>query len=414
MALKKFSLPSNTVATIILLALLIAFSSEIKLMPFEDFPFRFGLGSMIFFLAVLIQPIPIIKFGFVTGITVVIFRVFLDLLVTDYEFSQILIERFPAALFYFFFAFFLSKLNIEKYKSKPIALGLFATLFEFVSNFIEELFILLFVVTHTHLLKESFLLLIVAFIRSFSVVGIYSAIIIGEQKRQFQQLLSIGSNLYVETLYLKKSMDHIEQITASSFELYKALKPIDNHLSTKALFISQEIHEVKKDSQRIYSGLSKITTAKNLDDHLISNLLQYVIEANKKYSTYLNKSIEFKETYHTDFYTKEPIALLALLNNLVSNAVEAIEEEGSISISVNKQNDETVIEVEDTGVGIPKTMLPVIFDAGYTTKFNDEGKASTGIGLSHVQSIVEKFEGKIVVESNQTTKFTITIPTNNL
>src|SRR5690606_37778599 len=112
-----------------------------------------------------------------------------------------LIERFPAALFYFFFAFFLSKLNIEKYKSKPIALGLFATLFEFVSNFIEELFILLFVVTHTHLLKESFLLLIVAFIRSFSVVGIYSAIIIGEQKRQFQQLLSIGSNLYVETLY---------------------------------------------------------------------------------------------------------------------------------------------------------------------------------------------------------------------
>lgn len=142
--------------------------------------------------------------------------------------------------------------------------------------------------------------------------------------------------------------------------------------------------------------------------------MQYVIEGNKKYSTYLNKNIEFNETYHTDFYTKEPIALLALLNNLVSNAVEAIEEEGSISISINKQNDETVIEVEDTGVGIPKTMLPVIFDAGYTTKFNDEGKASTGIGLSHVQSIVEKFEGKIVVESNQTTKFTITIPTNNL
>ncbi|SOC25679.1 histidine kinase/DNA gyrase B/HSP90-like ATPase [Ureibacillus xyleni] len=209
-------------------------------------------------------------------------------------------------------------------------------------------------------------------------------------------------------------MDHIEQITASSFELYKALKPLDHNLSTKALYISQEIHEVKKDSQRIYSGLSKITTTKNLDAHLVSNLLQYVIQGNKKYSTYLNKNIEFKMTYSSDFYTKEPIALLALLNNLVANAVEAIEEQGSIFISINLQRDETVIEVEDTGVGIPKTMLPVIFDAGYTTKFNDEGKASTGIGLSHVQSIVEKFEGTIVAESDQATKFTITIPTNNL
>ncbi|SOC25677.1 hypothetical protein SAMN05880501_11923 [Ureibacillus xyleni] len=136
MGLKKFSLPYNTTISIVLLALLIAIGSEVKLMPFEDFPFRFGLGSMIFFLAILIQPVPIIRFGVVTGFIVVLFRVISDLLATDYGFLQILIERFPAALFYIIFALFFSKVNIDKYKSKPIALGLFATLFEFVSNFI--------------------------------------------------------------------------------------------------------------------------------------------------------------------------------------------------------------------------------------------------------------------------------------
>ncbi|RUL48273.1 ATP-binding protein [Lysinibacillus antri] len=410
----KNNINFSPILTIILIALVTTIGSEIKLVPFEDAPFRFGLGTIIFLLAVLIKPVPILKTGIITGVTIVLWRVSLDYLFMNEELLTSFVERFPAALFYISFAFCLHKLNIELYKTKPLALGLFAAIFEIISNMIEEAFTLLFVTKHTIHTEEFILFITIAFIRSFSVVGIYSTITIAEQKKQVQQLLSIGSNLYVETMYLKKSMDHIEQITASSFELYKQLKPLDSNLSTQALMISQEIHEVKKDSQRIYSSLSKITTTKSLDSTLLSNLLHYITAGNKTYTEYHKKDIHFNVSYNKNFYIEEPIALLALLNNLVANAIEAIIDKGTINIAVNITKNKTVITVEDTGIGIPKTMLPIIFDAGFTTKFNNDGNASTGIGLSHVQSIIERLEGEIAVTSDETTKFTIVIPTHKL
>ena len=64
----------------------------------------------------------------------------------------------------------------------------------------------------------------VALLRSFFVVGLYSSITVSEQKKQMQEMLGVGSELYAETLYLQKSMNHIEQITASSHDLYRKLK----------------------------------------------------------------------------------------------------------------------------------------------------------------------------------------------
>src|SRR5690606_16399150 len=158
-----------------------------------------------------------------------------------------------------------------------------------VSNFVEQLTTTLFITDISVTIKEVALLLLVAIIRSFFVIGIYSSITVKEQKRQMQQLLNFISTLYVEALYLKKSMNEIEHITANSYSLYEQLKKIDPSLSIKALSIAQEIHEVKKDEQRIYAGLSKILKMEQLDAYFISDLLQFVKEANEKYSEMLNK-----------------------------------------------------------------------------------------------------------------------------
>lgn len=146
----------------------------------------------------------------------------------------------------------------------------------------------------------------------------------------------------------------------------------------------------------------------------MSDLLSLVSEANQKYSVLLKKNIQFNVLLNEDFHTHAHIQLLAVLNNLVANAVEAIENEGAITISVGMKADETNIIIEDNGIGIPEHSLPVIFDPGFTSKFNEKGEPSTGIGLSHVQAIVAKLHGNIHVESNKTTKFIITIPTNML
>ncbi|MER1988413.1 MAG: ATP-binding protein, partial [Solibacillus isronensis] len=137
-------------------------------------------------------------------------------------------------------------------------------------------------------------------------------------------------------------------------------------------------------------------------------------EANENYAAYLNKSISFTLICPDNFQTKNHIALFAILNNLMANAVEAIEESGFITLNVVVEQDMTSFIVEDNGVGIDAALIPIIFDAGYTSKFNEQGQGSTGIGLSHTKTIVENLEGNIHVTSDTSTCFVVQIPTKNI
>lgn len=400
---------------IFIIAVMTAIGSEIKIMPFANTTFRFGLGTIVFFLCTLIKPTPIILAGVATSIVTTIFRVFNSTL-HDVPISESIFNHLPAGLFYVLFALCLQILDIQQYREKPLKLGLLVAFSEVISNLAEQIF-RFFVQTYTFLfLHDLLILLAVALLRSFFVVGIYSSILIAEQKKRVQEMLNIGSDLYVETLYLKKSMNHIETITASGYELYRQLKTLGYRAeSLQALHIAQEIHEVKKDSQRIYAGISKIVGEKSFGPFVLSELLHYIEEGNRKYAELLGKEIQFNTCIDFDFQTKDHIALLALLNNLSANAVEAIEEQGIISIAIERQEDNTVITVCDDGQGISQADISVIFEPGYTTKFNVDGVAATGIGLSHVAELVEKLKGSITVESNnQYTTFKIIIPTQTI
>jgi two-component system sensor histidine kinase VicK len=102
-----------------------------------------------------------------------------------------------------------------------------------------------------------------------------------------------------------------------------------------------------------------------------------------------------------------------VLDNLISNAIKFSKESDKIEIKLSKVNDNAVIEVKDYGMGIPKTMLPHIFDrfskAGRTGL---RGEQSNGLGLSIVRQIIEKHNGKIEVESEEKngSTFKITLP----
>ncbi|MFC5590035.1 sensor histidine kinase [Sporosarcina soli] len=403
--------------TLILTALLTAIASEIKVVPFNGDAFRFGLGSITFFLLILVRPpASLILTGFVTGITVVSIRLIEDLLLFEGQFFESFNNHFPAFLFYFFFALGLKCIQVEKVKTYPLLLGAWAALFEFIGNGSEYLLRSLISHSENAGLRDWALVSGVAILRSYFVVGLYSTITVSEQKKQMQELLGIGSELYAETLYLQKSMNHIEQITASSHDLYRKLKKENlRELSTQALLIAQEIHEVKKDSQRIYSGLSKLTNPKRNDIFYLSDVLELVISANKKYSELLEKNIHFQLSLSQQFETDQQIPLLALLNNITANAVEAIPKKGSISFNVFEKSNMLYFEVEDTGEGIPEEDRALIFEPGYTTKFNHAGVAATGIGLSHVQEIVSQLEGQVDIKVLPTgTLFIIQIPTNNI
>ncbi|MGR6907362.1 MULTISPECIES: sensor histidine kinase [Lysinibacillus] len=411
----KLLMTRASLTWIFIIAVMTAIGSEIKIMPFANTTFRFGLGTIVFFLCTLIKPTPIILAGVATGIVTTIFRV-INSTLHDVLIAESIFNHLPAGLFYVLFAVCLQILDIQQYREKPLKLGLLVAFSEVISNLAEQIF-RFFVQTYTFLfLHDLLILLAVALLRSFFVVGIYSSILIAEQKKRVQEMLNIGSDLYVETLYLKKSMNHIETITGSGYELYRQLKTLGFRAeSLQALHIAQEIHEVKKDSQRIYAGISKIVGEKSFGPFVLSELLHYIEEGNRKYAELLGKEIQFHTCIDFDFQTKDHIALLALLNNLSANAVEAIEKQGIISIAIERQEDNTVITVCDNGQGISQADISVIFEPGYTTKFNVDGVAATGIGLSHVAELVEKLKGSITVESNnQYTTFKIIIPTQTI
>jgi two-component system NtrC family sensor kinase len=121
-------------------------------------------------------------------------------------------------------------------------------------------------------------------------------------------------------------------------------------------------------------------------------------------------------TIQTHFHNNLPQLKLSLSElqqvflNLINNALDAMEAKGgTLTIDSRLENSRIVVEVSDTGMGIPEANLNRIFDPFYTTKPVGKG---TGLGLSICYGIIDKMGGKIEVRSavGQGTTFAIYLP----
>jgi signal transduction histidine kinase len=102
--------------------------------------------------------------------------------------------------------------------------------------------------------------------------------------------------------------------------------------------------------------------------------------------------------------------LIRLIVNLLDNAIKYTER-GSITLSAEEQAAWAIIEVADTGIGIPSEHLPHIFERFYTVE-SSRSSSGTGLGLSIARQIVEVHGGRIEVQSevNSGTRFTVRLP----
>ena len=94
---------------------------------------------------------------------------------------------------------------------------------------------------------------------------------------------------------------------------------------------------------------------------------------------------------------------------LAENAIDAMPRGGTLTLRARREGQTAVVEVSDTGVGIPEENLPKIFDPFFTTKEVGRG---TGLGLAVCYGIVTEHGGRISVESavGRGTTFTLTLP----
>ena len=395
-------------AQILMVAAATAVAGEFKINPFDGDIFRIAMGSSAFLLFLLLmRHLPYISTGIVTGVVVLLFRTGMEVGQGRLTVGQSLTSHFSAMIYYMVFALLMHAIKSRLDTFHPLVLGGVAALIDLLSNEMELLTRLIVLDSASFRLNEWTYLMAIAVLRTYFTTGVYSSISVSqmrirarEQNERIEQMLSFGSGLYGEVFYLKKSIGTLENVTLSSYELYRSLKSGEGPepYSRQVLDITQQIHEVKKDSQRILAGLVKLVEREVTGDMPLSGILKFTVKSNAKYAEMLGKQINFHIHITSDYTTDSYIPLLTLLNNLTANAVEVIKNKGSITLDAYEKDDMTIFTVTDSGAGIQKRDLELLFEPGFTTKFNEEGIAATGIGLSHVRDIVNMFEGTITVQ----------------
>lgn len=98
--------------------------------------------------------------------------------------------------------------------------------------------------------------------------------------------------------------------------------------------------------------------------------------------------------------------LVVVLSNIVENSIEAMKSNGVINVSAREGSDYVVIEIKDSGPGIPEELIKKVFSSLYTTKPD-----GNGLGLKISKTIIELHGGTIAVRNNPTT-FSIKLPKN--
>ncbi|MFA4915305.1 MAG: ATP-binding protein [Syntrophales bacterium] len=151
-------------------------------------------------------------------------------------------------------------------------------------------------------------------------------------------------------------------------------------------------------------------TDAEVHDVQLNDLITEVVGISEQMARYSNVKIQMHLAGDLPTVTVSPSEIQQVFLNLINNSIDAMDKDGGrIDITSRVDGNFVVIDVADTGQGIPKLILSRIFDPFFTTKPVGKG---TGLGLSIVYGIVEKMGGEISVNSavGMGTTFHIRIP----
>lgn len=174
------------------------------------------------------------------------------------------------------------------------------------------------------------------------------------------------------------------------------------------------VAEMENDIQRleiVADRFSKIGSVPKLEPHSVYSTVRNFMDY---FSVRVSKNITFEMHGDPELKANLNVPLFDwVIENLLKNAVNAIDGKGKISVNIttNKTKDQLFVDVIDTGKGIPRSKFATVFQPGYTTR-----KRGWGLGLSLTKRIVENYhEGHIVVRESELGKgTTFRITLNNI
>ena len=400
----------------------VSLAGELKFHPFGGYFSRFqvSLGSPTFLLFILFMRRPSLLFtGACMGVVVVIFRAVIDVYSTCDIFSRALLMHAATFFYYLFYAgcFSLARFDRKYIYSNAVKVAVLSVLAEVVASVAELLATNVLVNNSWHFVTVPMLLklMFIAVLRCFFILSFFFLAQIytiesrmQQERREKERMLLMITNLYDEVVQLHESQNNVENATREFYKIYeeinqKAATPEEKILAQKMLALAGTVHSIKKDNQRIYVNLMALTNkndSKTEDYMSADEIIKLSVDTYTRYAKSLNKQIKFYTKISAELPLLHVYTLLSLLNNLLSNAVEGIFSRGIVEISLAEKDDMLQILVDNTGSFIPIKRLKLIFQPGYTTKFDSNGNASTGVGLSYLKNHVKNLGGMVTIDSD--------------
>lgn len=183
------------------------------------------------------------------------------------------------------------------------------------------------------------------------------------------------------------------------------------HFLEKALRRIEQMQNLVEDLltlTKLESGREKL----NLSEFKLRELVEEVYDSLEQ--EFVKREVSFENLVSEDFKMfADRQKLFLLLRNLIDNAVKYNKRGGKVWVRAKKEGNKQILEVEDTGIGIPPEHVPFIFERFYRV---DKGRSremgGTGLGLSIVKHIVFLHGGEIMVHSKpgEGSRFSVIIP----
>ena len=200
----------------------------------------------------------------------------------------------------------------------------------------------------------------------------------------------IDKNIELDNITKENLIRHVDIMKQNS---YRLLRLVNNLIDISRIDIGY--YNLQPSNYNIVKVIEDITLS----------IAEYV--KHKKINLIFNTDVE-EITLACD-----PDKIERVMLNLLSNAIKYTDDNGDIYVSLNKVNEDVVVSVKDSGVGIPNDKLELIFDRfGQANDILSRRCEGSGIGLSIVKSIVEMHGGKIEVfsEIGKGREFVFNIP----
>lgn len=144
----------------------------------------------------------------------------------------------------------------------------------------------------------------------------------------------------------------------------------------------------------------------------IGEIIEKIVDFIRPQAEEAGISVEILPKKGSDLALGDEESLEQVFSNLIHNAIKYNKPNGNISITIEEKKDCISTSIEDTGIGIAKEHIPLIFDQFYQVSRSGKKGKGSGLGLSIAKKIVDMHQGTIEVESKEGlgSTFTVCLP----